>query len=166
MGYVRSGDPEDHIALVCGDIRNRDEVLVRMHAHCAYGDIFGSSDCDCRAMMEQSMELISRAGAGVLVYLHQTGPGLRYQRENNRQVLVPHSRDSHYVASVDHQRRLQHEAGLGAQILSDLGLHRIRLLTNHPRKIVGLEAYGVEITEQIAVALPAEKDCPPASPYR
>jgi 3,4-dihydroxy 2-butanone 4-phosphate synthase/GTP cyclohydrolase II len=86
------------------------------------------------------------------VYLHQTGPGLQMRRDGGGlQMLVPHGRDAHYPATPDSQRKLQHEAGIGAQILADLGVRKIRLLTNHPRKIVGLEGYGIEIVEQVPV---------------
>lgn len=154
IAYVSAVDPETHLALVHGNIDQNEPVLVRMHAHCAYGDIFHSVDCDCHQMLEKSLRTISSEGSGVLVYLHHTGPGLHFHREgDNRLTLVPHDRKLQYVMSPDNQRRLQYEAGIGAQILSELGLRRIRLLTNHPRKIVGLEAYGIEIVEQIPVQL-------------
>ena len=105
-------------------------------------------------MVERSLDAIVKEGSGVFVYLHHTGPGLRFHRgPDDRLMLVPHDRKLQYVMSPDNQRRLQYEAGIGAQILSELGLRRIRLLTNHPRKIVGLEAYGIEIVEQIPVKL-------------
>jgi len=152
IAYVSNVDPETHLALVHGNIDRNEPVMVRMHAHCAYGDIFHSTDCDCHQMVEKSLEAIKAAGSGVLVYLHHTGPGLRFQHgPDNKIALVPHDRKLQYVMSPDNQRRLQYEAGIGAQILSELGLRRIRLLTNHPRKIVGLEAYGIEIVEQIPV---------------
>ncbi|MGH9632409.1 MAG: 3,4-dihydroxy-2-butanone-4-phosphate synthase [Bryobacteraceae bacterium] len=155
IAYESSVDPEIHLALVRGDVAARDSVLVRVHSHCVYGDIFGSTGCDCRLMVQGSMKTIAEEGAGVLVYLHQTGPGMRFQRDpDNSQRLIPHTRDAVYPSSQDGQRRLQHEAGIGAQILADLGLHKIRLLTNHPRKIVGLEAYGIEIVEQVPVIQP------------
>ncbi len=132
----RHGAPERHLALVHGELSGRENVLVRMHSHCIYGDVFGSTACDCHRVIRSSLERIAEEGAGVLVYLHQTGPGFR---------------DHANSATLDGQRRLQHESGIGAQILSDLGLHTIRLLTNHPRKIVGLDAYGIEIVEQVPV---------------
>jgi len=133
--YASTIVPEMHLALVHGEIAGREDVLVRMHSHCTYGDVFGSVECQCQRVLRKSLELIAAEGAGVLVYLHQTGPGFR----------------NHSFGTPDGQKRLQHESGIGAQILSDLGLHTIRLLTNHPRKVVGLDAYGIEIVEQVPV---------------
>ncbi|HXA64842.1 MAG TPA: 3,4-dihydroxy-2-butanone-4-phosphate synthase [Bryobacteraceae bacterium] len=133
--YASTIVPEMHLALVHGEIAHRENVLVRMHSHCTYGDVFGSVECQCQRVLRKSLELIAEEGAGVLVYLHQTGPGFR----------------NHSFGTPDGQKRLQHESGIGAQILSDLGLHTIRLLTNHPRKVVGLDAYGIEIVEQVPV---------------
>jgi 3,4-dihydroxy 2-butanone 4-phosphate synthase / GTP cyclohydrolase II len=134
--YASSIVPEKHLALVHGELAGRENVLVRMHSHCIYGDVFGSVDCQCHQMVRKSLERITEEGAGVLVYLHQTGSGFR---------------DHASFTTPDGQRRLQHESGIGAQILSDLGLHTIRLLTNHPRKVVGLDAYGIEIVGQVPI---------------
>jgi 3,4-dihydroxy 2-butanone 4-phosphate synthase/GTP cyclohydrolase II len=153
IAYSTSTDPELHIALVRGEVGGRENVLVRMHAHCLYGDVFGASACDCRNLIERSMERIAREGAGVLVYLHQTGVGVRIAPgAAGVDQLVAHGRDFMHYASPDGQRLLQYECGIGAQILSDLGLHTVRLLTNHPRRVVGLEAFGIEIIEQVPVA--------------
>src|SRR5579871_586248 len=128
--------PDMHIALIHGEIAGRQNVLVRMHSRCIYGDIFGSVECRCHQMVRNSLRRIVEEGAGVLVYLHQNRPGIR---------------DHGSLATPDGQRQLQHESGIGAQILSDLGLQTIRLLTNHPRKVVGLDAYGIEIVGQVPV---------------
>ncbi len=152
ISYTSSIDPETHLALVYGDIQSQDSVLVRVHSHCVYGDVFGSTDCDCHRLVNTSLRRIANEGAGVLVYLHQTGPGLRQVKDPCGQVrLVSHGRDFMHYKTPDGQRLLQHEVGIGAQILSDLGLRKIRLLTNHPRKIVGLEGYGLEILSQVPV---------------
>jgi 3,4-dihydroxy 2-butanone 4-phosphate synthase / GTP cyclohydrolase II len=154
MAYASSVDPDTHLALVVGDIRSEQPVLVRMHAHCTYGDVFSSKECDCHATIKGSLRRMTEEGRGVLVYLHQSNPSLRIQRTPDGQArIVPHIRGANYIPGADGQRRLQHEAGIGAQILADLGLRQIRLLTNHPRKIVGLEAYGIEVVGQEAVPL-------------
>jgi 3,4-dihydroxy 2-butanone 4-phosphate synthase/GTP cyclohydrolase II len=127
--------PDQHLALVFGEVSGKERVLVRMHSHCLAGDVFGSVECDCHRVMHTSLQRIVVEGSGVLVYLHQTAPGFR----------------DHARTEGGHPSRPQHENGIGAQILSDLGLHTIRLLTNHPRKVVGLEAYGIEIVEQVPV---------------
>jgi 3,4-dihydroxy 2-butanone 4-phosphate synthase/GTP cyclohydrolase II len=134
--YASTIVAENHLALVHGEIAGRENVLVRMHSHCIYGDVFGSTECECHQLIRRSLARITEEGAGVLVYLHQTGPGFRHHTS---------------YGTPDGQKQLQHESGLGAQILSDLGLHTIRLLTNHPRKIVGLDAYGIQIVEQVPV---------------
>ena len=138
--YTSDLTPESHLALVLGEVAGKEKVLVRMHSHCAYGNLFGANSCDCHALVQTSLKRIAEEGAGVLVYLHQTGLGLRTE-------------DGHVLGHDRHasQTPLQHEIGIGAQILSDLGLHTIRLLTNHPRRIVGLEGFGIEIVEQVPV---------------
>jgi 3,4-dihydroxy 2-butanone 4-phosphate synthase / GTP cyclohydrolase II len=155
IAYTSSVDPETHLALVQGEIAPERPVLVRMHAHCTYGDVFSSTACDCHAIVAGSMIRISEEGSGVIVYLHQSAHGLRYERHGDRLTLAPHLRGATYPGGPDGQRKLQHEAGIGAQILADLGLRKIRLLTNHPRKILGLEAYGIEVMAQEPVSLDA-----------
>lgn len=140
ISYSSDLDPVTHLALVLGNVSNQDKVLVRMHSHCVTGDVFGSTQCDCRRLVRESLRRIAAEGSGALVYLHQTGPGLRAKDAR----LFPHDRD-------DAQFPQQHEVGIGAQILADLGLRRIRLLTNHPRKVVALQGFGIEIVEQAPV---------------
>jgi len=151
ISYSSSVDPETHLALVYGEVEGQDLALVRMHARCTYGDVFGSAECDCRRTLRRSMEMIVEHGSGVVVYLHQTGQGIRQiapAEPGQLPRLISHNKEHMHYASPAGQKLLQHESGLGAQILSDLGLRRIRLLTNHPRKIVGLEGFGIEIVEQ------------------
>jgi 3,4-dihydroxy 2-butanone 4-phosphate synthase/GTP cyclohydrolase II len=132
--------PESHTVLTRGDVAGKEKVLVRMQSHCAYGNLFGSTQCDCAAHVRGSLRSIAEAGEGVLVYLHQTGLGL--QAESG--IIAGH--DSHVW-----QPPLQQEVGIGAQILSDLGLHTIRLLTNHSKRIVALEGFGIEIVEHVPI---------------
>jgi len=132
VSYTSTFNGEGHVALVLGDVAGRKNVLVRMHARCLYGDVFGSTACNCRTSIQTALERIAGEGCGVLVYLHQTGAGARM----------------HYPAGQQ-EARPQHETGIGAQILADLGLSSIRLLTNHPRKVVGLDAFGIQIVEQV-----------------
>jgi 3,4-dihydroxy 2-butanone 4-phosphate synthase/GTP cyclohydrolase II len=150
ISYSSEAQPNEmHMALVHGEVGGREGVLVRMHARCIYGDVFGSTECDCHRLVSAALAEISREGRGVLVYLHQTSPGIRIQEGR----LVSHGRAFMHYTTPDGQRVLQYEAGIGAQILSDLGLHTIRLLTNHPRKIVGLEGFGIRVVEQVPVRL-------------
>ncbi len=147
--YSSQVDGESHLALIFGDVRGREDVLVRVHAHCVYGDVFGSVECDCRALIPAALERIARNGAGVFLYLHQTGPGLRSIWHEGEHRLISHGPTASQFVPADGQPPLQHESGLGAQILSDLGLTKIHLLTNHPRKVVGLEGFGIQITKQV-----------------
>jgi 3,4-dihydroxy 2-butanone 4-phosphate synthase / GTP cyclohydrolase II len=150
IAYTSSIDSELHLALVRGEVAGQPDVLVRMHSRCLYGDVFGSVECQCGAMLKRSMKRIAEAGHGVLVYLHETGPGIHIRKgRSGEDELVSHGRDFMHYATPDGQRLLQFESGIGAQILSDLGLHTIRLLTNHPRKIVALPAFGIEVVDQV-----------------
>lgn len=152
IAYNSVIDPETHLALVHGDVSGRDIVLVRMHTHCVYGNVFGSTECDCASLVRCSMARIVAEGAGVLVYLHEGGTGVQMlppEEEGSMKRLVSHGRTFKHYTTPDGRRLLQYESGIGAQILSDLGLRKIRLLTNHPRKIVGLEAFGIETVEQV-----------------
>jgi 3,4-dihydroxy 2-butanone 4-phosphate synthase/GTP cyclohydrolase II len=152
IAYASDLNPEYHLALVRGEVAGHESVLVRMHSRCLYGDVFGSKSCDCGRLVRSSLRTIAEAGRGVLVYLHENGPGFRIGRDDSGTArMLSHGREFMHYASEDGQRQLQHEHGIGAQILSDLGLHTIRLLTNHPRKIVALEGFGIEIVDQVPV---------------
>jgi 3,4-dihydroxy 2-butanone 4-phosphate synthase / GTP cyclohydrolase II len=142
---------ESHIALVRGEIENfEDPVLVRMHSHCLMGDVFGSTGCDCHASLEGSMASIAREGRGAIIYLHQTSKGFSMDRLGERSVLTFH-RECRLPSLPESERKTQREIGIGAQILSDLNLRRIRLLTNHPRRVAALEGFEIEIVEQVPI---------------
>jgi len=147
IAYKSSMNSAHHLALIYGEPQKRENTLVRMHSHCVYGDVFGSALCDCRALLEGSLEAVVREGAGAVVYLHQNGMGMRF---DNQRILA-HGRDFLRFAPTETHQAMQHEIGIGAQILADLGLRRIRLLTNNPRKAPGLEGFGIEIIETVAV---------------
>jgi len=142
---------ESHVALTRGDIENGSEpVLVRMHSHCLMGDVFGATGCDCHASISGSLQAISDAGRGALIYLHQTSMGFSVERIGERTLLAFH-RDKRLPSLPESERKTQREIGIGAQILSDLNLRRIRLLTNHPRRVAALEGFGIEIGEQVPI---------------
>ncbi|HEX8814547.1 MAG TPA: 3,4-dihydroxy-2-butanone-4-phosphate synthase [Terriglobales bacterium] len=144
---------ESHIALIRGQIESgADPVLVRMHSHCLLGDVFGSTACDCHATIGGALEAIAHEGRGALIYLHQTSKGFSVDRIGDRPVLTFH-RDKRLPALPESERKTQRDIGIGAQILSDLNLRRIRLLTNHPRKVPALEGFDIEIVGQVPVTL-------------
>ena len=143
---------ESHVALLRGDVECAGEapVLVRMHSHCLVGDVFGATWCKCHDMVQNSLRLIAEANRGALIYLHQTSKGFSVDRLGEKHVLSFH-REVRLPALPESERKTQREIGIGAQILSDLNLKRIRLLTDHPRKVAALEGFGIEIVEQVPV---------------
>jgi len=152
---VDGGD--SHLALVRGDISaSEDPVLVRMHSHCLIGDVFGSSGCDCRDTLDGSLSAVAEEGRGALIYLHQSSRGFSVEKVGEKNAVSFHH-DRSSPSLPESERKRQREIGIGAQILSDLNLRRIRLLTNHPRRVVALEGFGIEIVEQVPVALGREK---------
>jgi 3,4-dihydroxy 2-butanone 4-phosphate synthase/GTP cyclohydrolase II len=156
VAYQSDTDGESHVALVKGDLSGEEPQLVRVHSHCLVGDVFGATLCDCRSVMDRSMEMIAEAGSGAVVYLHQTGRGFGVEKVGDRNALFFHREPRETAsASAEHQLKTQRDVGIGAQILSDLGLTRIRLLTNHPRRVAALEGYGIEIVEQVPVPVTA-----------
>jgi len=151
------GGGESHVALIRGEIENSaTPVLVRMHAHCLMGDVFGATGCECHATLEGSLRRIGEEGRGALIYLHQTSQGFSIEKVGDRSALSFH-RGRKLPALLDSERQTQREIGIGAQILSDLNLRNIRLLTNRPKKVAALEGFGIEIVEQVPVELSAKK---------
>jgi len=151
--YENDVDDMKHIALVKGDIQPEDEVLVRVHSECVTGDLFGSLRCDCGDQLHRAMEMVEQEGKGVIVYMHQEGRGIGLANKIKAYHLQEQGRDT-VEANIELGFKDDlRDYGIGAQILVDLGVRRMRLLTNNPKKIVGLEGYGVEVVDRVPVII-------------
>jgi 3,4-dihydroxy 2-butanone 4-phosphate synthase / GTP cyclohydrolase II len=153
--YRSRVDGQHHLALVRGDVAGKTDVLVRVHSECLTGDVFGSRRCDCGPQLHQAMKQIAAAGRGVIVYMRQEGRGIGLAPKLKAYKLQEQGLDT-----VEANLKLGfgmdlREYGLGAQILCDLGLKKIRLLTNNPKKLVGLAGYGLEVVQQVPIRIPA-----------
>ncbi len=148
-------DREHHIALVMGDIKKRKNVLVRVHSRCLTGDVFRSLRCDCGAQLEAALKVIAKERCGVLLYMHQEGRGIGLTHKLRAYHLQEKGKDT-VEANIELGLKPDlRDYGIGAQILVDLGLKNIRLLTNNPRKIVGLEGYGLKVIKRVPIEIPA-----------
>src|SRR6516165_839147 len=159
IAYSSDVDHDQHIALIRGQLEGTTPPLVRVHSHCLTGDVFGSVACDCTALVSKSLELIARENRGLFLYLHHTGRGFSVEAPETPGALPQihfHSRGQ-LDRDVARQRMVQHESGIGAQILIDLGLKDIRVVTNHPKKVVALEGYGIRIADQVPLSLTSPK---------
>ena len=155
IGYRNDVDRHEHVALVYGEVQGQDDVLVRMHSKCLTGDTFHSMRCDCHWQLHEAMRLVVAAGKGVIVYLDQEGRGIGLLNKLKAYQLQDEGADT-----VEANERLGfapdlRNYGIGAQILLDLGINSLRPITNNPKKLVGLEGYGLRLGERVPIVSPA-----------
>lgn len=158
VGYRNDVDDREHVALVYGDLGDGTNVLVRMHSKCLTGDVFHSRRCDCGWQLHKAMEMIAEEGKGVIVYLDQEGRGIGLLNKLRAYELQDQGHDT-----VEANEKLGFKSdlrnyGVGAQILLDLGITSIRMMTNNPMKLVGLKGYGLEIVDRVRIAAPSNEE--------
>jgi 3,4-dihydroxy 2-butanone 4-phosphate synthase/GTP cyclohydrolase II len=151
--YENAVNDSEHLALVKGDIQPDDEVLVRVHSECLTGDVFASERCDCGDQLHAAMHMVEKEGKGAIVYMRQEGRGIGLKNKIKAYDLQEHGRDT-VEANIELGFKPDlRDYGIGAQILVDLGIRKLRLLTNNPKKIVGLQGYGVEVVDRVPIEI-------------